>query len=366
MLDPTQSLQRQKRILAALNDRKLDAIVLGLPHHVYYAAGHRPFWLHSSAFALFADGRSLVITANAPNESAAADEILSYEANWAGTVRSDQPRVLAEQLDAILKQRKVKRLGIDASEVTAQLSVVFDGTTEPIDFEMSQIRRSKLPDELAMMRNAIRCSEAMYAKAREIIKPGLSEIDLYAELHAAAVKESGEPMTALLGNDYACGVGGGPPRKDHRAQAGQLWILDLGPSYRGYFADNARVFSVDRKPTDVQMKTWQAIVSVFPMVESAVKPGVSCRKIFERVDEHLKEKIGQGLPHHLGHGVGLQPHEYPHLNPKWDDVFVEGEIFTAEPGLYSREINGGIRIENQYVVTRTGVENLVDFPMELV
>ena len=46
--------------------------------------------------------------------------------------------------------------------------------------------------------------------------------------------------SAILGNDYACGVGGGPPRKDHVAQAGQIYILDVGPAYRGYFADNAR------------------------------------------------------------------------------------------------------------------------------
>jgi Xaa-Pro dipeptidase len=366
MLDPHFSRQRQKRLLKVLQDRKLDAIVLGLPQHVYYVSAHKPFWLHSSAFVLFADDRSLVTTANSPNESAAADDVISYEANWMGTQRQDQPAVVADQVNQILKHRHSKRIGIDASAVTSQLAISFDGKTESIDAEMWQMRRSKLPDELQLMKQAVRCSEAMYAKARDIIEPGLSEIDLYGQLHAAAVNESGEPMTALLGNDYACGSGGGPPRKDHRAQAGQLWILDLGPSYRGDFADNARAFSVDRKPTDVQMKAWQAIIEVFPIVEKMAKPGVRCRDIFIVVDEHLKEKVGRGLPHHLGHGVGLQPHEFPHLNPKWDDVLIEGEIFTAEPGVYGKEINGGIRIENQYLVTATGVKNLIDFPLELV
>ena len=71
------------------------------------------------------------------------------------------------------------------------------------------------------------------------------------------------------------------------------------------------------------------------------------------------------FPHHLGHGVGLQPHEYPHLNPKWDDVLLEGETFTAEPGLYGPQLNGGIRLENLYHVTATGVENLIAAPLEL-
>src|SRR5439155_17909044 len=167
-------------------------------------------------------------------------------------------------------------------------------------------------------------------------------------------------------NDYACGVGGGPPRMDHVAQAGQIYILDVGPTYRGYFADNARAVAVDRKPTDEQMKAWRAIVDVFPIVERMAKPGERCRDIHAAVEEHYRATVGKGLPHHLGHGVGLQPHEFPHLNPKWDDVLIEGEVFTAEPGVYGQDLNWGIRIENNYLVTKTGVRNLLNSPMELV
>jgi Xaa-Pro dipeptidase len=365
MLDPNYARERQKRILNLLHQRKLDAIVLGLPQHVYYASAHRPFWLHSSAFILLADGRTVVCTANSPSESAAADEVVSFEANWMGTQRQEQPAVVAEQVDTILRHRRAKRIGVDASAVSAQLSLISEAAIESIDAQMWQIRRSKLPDEIALMRQAVRCTEAMYRRAKQIIAPGLSEIELYTQLHTAAVIESGEPMTALLGNDYACGVGGGPPRKDHHAEAGQLWILDLGPSYRGYFADNARVFAVDRKLTDAQAKAWEAIVSVFPIIDRLAKPGVRCQELFNVVDDHLKQRAGRGLSHHLGHGVGLQPHEFPHLNLKWDDVLIEGDVFTAEPGLYGKELSAGIRLENQYLVTATAVENLVNFPLEM-
>jgi Xaa-Pro aminopeptidase len=64
--------------------------------------------------------------------------------------------------------------------------------------------------------------------------------------------------------------------------------------------------------------------------------------------------------------VGLEPHEAPHLNPRWDDVLREGEVFTAEPGIYAQALAGGIRIENQYLVTRDGAENLTPFPLDLV
>jgi Xaa-Pro dipeptidase len=107
------------------------------------------------------------------------------------------------------------------------------------------------------------------------------------------------------------------------------------------------------------------VTEALMIVERMARPGVKCRHIFEAVNEHYRDRTGAGLPHHLGHGVGLQPHEYPHLNPMWDDTLQEGEVFTAEPGLYGPELGGGMRIENQYLVTPDGVENLTPFPMEL-
>jgi Xaa-Pro dipeptidase len=69
--------------------------------------------------------------------------------------------------------------------------------------------------------------------------------------------------------------------------------------------------------------------------------------------------------HHLGHGIGLFPHEAPHLNPNWNDTFEVGDVFTCEPGLYDPILREGMRIENDYLVTESGVENLSDFPMGL-
>ncbi|MGB7157506.1 MAG: Xaa-Pro peptidase family protein, partial [Tepidisphaeraceae bacterium] len=254
-----------------------------------------------------------------------------------------------------------------ASAVTSQVALGFEGHVEPIDPDLWQMRRRKDADELELMKTAIRASEAMYARAGEIVEPGVAETHVFTQLHEAAVKSTGEPMSAPLGNDYACGAGGGPPRKGRQAKDDEIYVLDLGPSYRGYFADNCRAFAVNRKPTDAQMEAWVAITDCLKMVERIAKPGARCRDIHEAAAAFLLDKTGNKLPHHLGHGVGLQPHEYPHLNPNphWDDILIEGEIFTAEPGLYSPAINGGIRIENDYLVTATGVTNLLNFPVEL-
>jgi Xaa-Pro aminopeptidase len=356
---------RQQRLLPALERLKLDAVVVGLAYHVQYFSAHRPHWLQQGAFILFADGRSALFTANKAAANVAADMVLAYEANWMGTQRQEQPVEVGKAVLGLLRERRAKRIGIDASAVGSQIALGFDGDALAIDPELWQLRRRKDPDELELMKTAVRASEAMYARAREIIRPGVAELEVFTQLHAAAVWSTGEAMSDYLGNDYACGVPGGVARQGGTAAAGQLYVLDLGPSYHGYFADNCRAFAVDGKPTDAQHKAWAARVGALQVVERLARPGVRCRDLVEAVNQHLIQAGRTAVPHHLGHGVGLQPHEFPHLNTKWDDVLMEGEVFTAEPGQYGPELNAGIRLENQYLVTSTGVENLVNFPLDL-
>src|SRR5690606_2576136 len=112
---------------------------------------------------------------------------------------------------------------------------------------------------------------------------------------------------------------------------GELYILDLGPAFRGYFADNARTIAVT-VPTDEQQEAWKHVTGVFRHIEQVVRPGKRARELFQEVQAML-DQAPQGIfNHHLGHGIGLFPHEAPHLNPHWDDVFEVGDVFTAEPG----------------------------------
>jgi Xaa-Pro aminopeptidase len=365
MLDPQLSRGRQRRLLDVMTDQSLDAIVIGQPEHVYYFTAHRPHWLQHACLVLTRDGHAWLTTANKPDEKAAADTRLSYDAQWHATQRQEQPQVIAAQAADYIGGISANRVGCDTSLVSAHLVTAAHASLYPVDEALWQMRRRKDPDELALMRRAIDCTRAMYERARQMIEPGCQEIAVFNALHATAVETAGEALSALLGNDFTVGGGGGPPRNDRAARAGEIYILDLGPAIRGYFADNCRAFAVNRDPTDAQQRAFEAIAGVFPIVERMARPGASCRAIYEAASAHLEESYGQALKHHLGHGVGLQPHEFPHLNPRWDDVLLEGEVFTAEPGLYGAELAGGIRIENQYLVTGSGIQNLTPFPIEL-
>jgi Xaa-Pro aminopeptidase len=258
-------------------------------------------------------------------------------------------------------------LGVEFSTCSRHLFEGLHASGSPevcdIEPELWKLRRAKDPDELAMIRRAVACSEAMYARAREIIEPGITELEVFNQLQSAAVEVAGEPITAQ-GNDYQCNSPGGPPRP-RAAQAGELFILDLGPGYRGYWADNCRTFAVDGKPTDQQHQAWTAIVTALETVEATVRPGVSCKELYTQIQSMLDEERPGWFSHHLGHGFGLFPHEGPHLNPHWDDVFAEGDVFTAEPGLYGPGLNAGIRLEQNYRVSADGIERLTSYPLDL-
>jgi Xaa-Pro dipeptidase len=357
---------RQRRLLARMRERGVDLAVITSQAHVQWLAG--PFY--SSKFqpaaALRSDGHFLVVVPSRrpdPLLEETADEILTYDAQWHSTLRNDQRQASSEVLAKAIGGWVFRSAGVEFSTVGLHLVGAFGPGGVDIEPDLFYLRRRKDADELAMLRHAIDATGKMYERAREMVRPGVNELDVFSELQAVAVRHFGEPTTDT-GNDYAANARGGPPR-DRKANAGELYILDLGPAYRGYYSDTCRTFAVDGKPTAAQQAAWRAILPVFELIQKDVRPGVRCREIFDRCQGLLDGAPHGKFDHHLGHGFGMFPHEAPHLNPNWDDVFEVGDTFTVEPGLYAPELAAGMRLENDYLVTKSGVELLSDFPLEL-
>ena len=355
---------RQQRMVEQMVELDLDLIIVTQTEHVQYLAGPRFRWTFQPVAALSREGHLTLVAPQSPPDVAAADEVLTYEAQWHSTLRNDQRKASTDILiSALAGQPRPRRMGVEFSTFGIDLSSQFEATLVDIEPTLYTLRRRKDPDELALIRKAIAGTGRMYERAREIIAPGVTEIQVFNELQSAAVDEFGEMLTGT-GNDYQCGSRGGSPRNGRAAVDGELYILGLGPAYRGYFADNARTIAVT-EPTNVQQDAWEFIMKALQHVQSEVRPGKSARALFSEVQAILDEAPVGVFNHHLGHGIGLFPHEAPHLNPNWDDTFQEGETFTAEPGLYAAELQAGMWIENNYVVTHDGVECLSDFPLEL-
>ena len=355
---------RQQRVLEVMRQQNLDLVVLTQNAHVQYLAGPRYAWTFQPAVALTADGKLTLVAPNKPPEVSAADEVLTYQAQWHSTMRNDQREASSAVLAAWLAaQPQHDWIGVEYSTYPVFLSQQVNSEYFDIEPAIYRLRRKKDAHELALLNKAIAGTARMYELAREIVKPGVNELEVFSQLQAAAVNEYGEMLTGT-GNDYRCAARGGPPR-DRVAQEGELYILDLGPAFRGYFADNARTIAVGGKPSGPQQQAWEYIMQVFAHVESVVKPGKNCQELFHEAQAILDESPVGVFNHHLGHGIGLFPHEAPHLNPNWDDTFEVGDVFTCEPGLYADELRVGMRIENDYLVTEEGIELLTEFPLEL-
>lgn len=355
---------RQQRLIAVMNELDVPMAVVTQHAHVQWLAGPRFRDALYCAALLRADGHLTLFAPGKEPPIAAADEIVVFEAKSLSTMRSDQAEKCCEQVLKVIRAAgEPGRIGCEFPSYPHYLSEPLSSELVDIEPALYRLRRRKDADELALICKAIEATGKMYEKAREMVVPGVNELDVFNELQTVAVRELGEPLTGT-GNDYACAARGGPPR-NRTAQAGELYIFDLGPAFRGYFADNARTLAVGGNPTDAQIRAWEQCLKIFPLVEREVKPGKSCRELFEEAKAILDECLPWLFNHHLGHGIGLSPHEGPHPNPNWDEVFEEGDVFAIEPGLYGEELNIGIRVENDYLVTADGVRLLSDFPLDM-
>ncbi len=352
---------RQRRLLEELESQGLQRAILTQPRSVQWLTGAYVGPMFEMAAAIEATGHvTLAIPEHATECSVAADEVVAYEAQSLATLRDDMVEKCTAAVAAALSGTTT-RTGSEFGRLSQFARLAWDTEWRDLTATIHTLRRRKDADELRMLARANEANRAMYEAAQANIEPGINELDLYRILQSVAVQTLGEPLTDF-GQDFQCCSSGGPPR-DRVANAGELYILDLGVGFRGYSSDNARTFAVSGERDAPQQRAWEVLTAVFAEVESTVRPGVSCRGLYDRAVEMLAACSPWSFGHHLGHGVGLAPHEMPHLNPNWDEYFEAGDFFTVEPGLYHDDLRYGLRLEQNYLVTEQGVELLTPWPL---
>ena len=350
--------RRQRRLRDRLRQAGLGAAWLCNARHVHYLTGHHDRGTFHSLLLVQTDGPTLLALPYEPPAKPACDRLVIFPAISFGTLVDDQ------------RGAAIAALG---SELTSLRGIGCDAPPHPQLFKSHEfrdinpmllaMRRRKDDDELSLIRRAVAACEAAYARAREILRPGATEIEVYAELQCAAVKAAGEPIGEFR-NDFQSGTPGGPPR-DRAIGAGELMPLDLSVSLRGYRGDLCRTFAVGGQPSPAQRDAHAQVLAALARVEQTARAGTACRALDESIRKSLAGYRGWTFPHHLGHGTGLSPHEAPRLNPLSDDVLAVGDVLAIEPALYGAELRGGVRVEQDYLVTPNGLERLSSFPTDL-
>ncbi|MEM9017547.1 MAG: Xaa-Pro peptidase family protein [Verrucomicrobiota bacterium] len=358
-LDPTSCRGRQDKLRGLLEKRGLDAAVFFDRHYAYALTG---YWhgqpLTPTAVLIALDGEAAIVTHEENPEAPAADRVIPYVPNHLFTLKANLSGELATALNPSL--RSFTAIGTCQQTPSALLEA---GRCEDVTEDYQYLRRHKDPDEVEALRFTITCADRAYEVAHQTIEPGVTELEVMSAMLEEATFAGGEILSGW-GQDFLCGAPGGFARRNREIEAGELYILDVGVGVRGYRCDLCRTISVDGELTKVQREAYEHILKVITLGESMLRPGQSCREMYEAIHAELEGWQGHSFIHHVGHGIGLDAHEVPRINPAWDDTFELGDLIAFEPGLYSESLRGGFRLENNYLITEEGFLQLSQFPLD--
>jgi Xaa-Pro aminopeptidase len=208
---------------------------------------------------------------------------------------------------------------------------------------------------------------AGHARAKEVIAPGVTEMEVFLEVQKAALAAAGRP--GLVYGDFRAlnasqPKAGGLPTQNKLAE-GDIFVLDYSVVLEGYRSDFTNGYAVGT-PTAGQQRLFDLVMAAQQEGEKTLKAGVPAKAVFDAVERPLREaNVADKFAHHAGHGIGLAHPEAPILVPESEDTLLAGDVITLEPGLYIEGI-GGIRIEHNYLITETGYERLSQHTISLV
>lgn len=352
-LDRTLCLARQQALREDLRDAGCMALVIRDRGQLSRLFNYHAREVFLAAGLILADGPSMLSRRQGDECAVFADEVRDYEAARMDSLRPRLSDLVLEPLIGLVPADVA--LGTDG-DIPLSLMHRFEWTD--MRSRIDARRRAKDSDEIALIETAAAAGEAAYSAIEPLLVDGTREIDVFGAYQAAAVAAAGDQI-GELGNDFRGGAPGGAPRAAP-LKAGDLIPIDAGVMLRGYYSDLCRTYAVGGEWSAKQLDAARRVAEAHDLATSMIAPGVSCRSVYAEVSRFLNGYNGWSFKSHLGHGIGLDPVETPRINPNWDDIFELGDVFTLEPGLYDPELRAGVRIENDYTLSETGLRRLSD------
>ncbi len=271
-----------------------------------------------------------------------------------------------EDVKKYLKKEGVHSIAIDLVHSTAGQYLIFADEFEVKDFSNVTLllRMIKDKEEIKSIKRAAFTARNAFMKVFPYIKIGMSEKEIADDLtyqirKAGAQKESFETIVAA-------GENAAYPHHiptDKKVQNGEFLMIDFGVLLDGYNSDNTFTFLMGDRDPDMK-HYFNAVFYAQLYATEMIIPGVTkVKEIEERARKELKKyNLDEYFIHSLGHGVGLDVHEFPYINLKNDMIVQPGMIFTIEPGIYMPG-KLGIRLENMILVKENDVEVIAFTPL---
>lgn len=231
---------------------------------------------------------------------------------------------------------------------------------------VAELRMRKDAVELECMRKAVRIAEQALHDTLPYVRPGVSEKEINARLIQGLLQHGsgGElPFQPII----AFGANSANPHAvptDNTAREGDLILFDWGANYNGYFSDLTRTFALGELSESLR-NVYETVQQANEAGRKAGRPGVAAGHV-DLQTRSVIEKAGYGryFVHRTGHGLGLEVHEEPYIRSDNGQLLETGMTYTVEPGIYLAG-QGGVRIEDDMVITSDGAESLSTYSREL-
>lgn len=246
------------------------------------------------------------------------------------------------------------------------VSEQFRGGVRAVDRLVESGRQIKEPGEIERIAAAATIADEAFQHILGIMKPGITEREVALELEFTMRRNGSEEMP--FDPIIASGPNAARPHAVPSArelEPGDMVVLDFGAKVGGYCSDMTRTVVIG-KASDDQRRIYGAVLEANEAGLAAVRAGLPCAEVDQAARGVLQRHgLGEHFTHGVGHGVGLDIHEYPSLNPRSTHSLRRSMVVTVEPGVYVTDV-AGVRIEDLVVVEESGCRILTHAPKELI
>ena len=361
--------KRLEQIGKTLRENQLDALVLGAGLDLEYFCGIR---FHISErpiiFVILPDGQPFLFHPLLEKE-----KVNNAQIKLNSIAYGENPEFWITEFSQIsnIIHHKIERIGILPTECR-YLEYAFLKSSFPAAefFDASSVvtslKQIKDSFEIASIKNAISIAETSLLSILPLVKPGITEKEIAAELTIHLLKEGSDPDLPFF-PIVASGPNSANPHavpSERRLMNGDLLIIDWGARFEGYISDITRTFALASIPVEFQ-KIGSIVMKANEQARKFVKQGVTAQFIDRKAREIIENNgYGDYFTHRTGHGIGIKAHEDPYINGSNTEKLLEGMTFTIEPGIYLPG-KGGIRIEDNVLVTKSGAQTLTSLPRQI-
>ncbi|WKA52585.1 aminopeptidase P family protein [Planococcus liqunii] len=276
---------------------------------------------------------------------------------------------LLEEAAELVKNLAVKSLAFEKDYVTYAAFLDYEAKIEaelqPVSGLIEKIRMIKTSEEVNILKAAAKIADDAFEHICKFIKVGQTELEISNELEFFMRKQGA--TSSSFDTIVASGLRSALPHgvaTEKKIESGDFITLDYGALYNGYISDITRTVAVG-EPSDKLKEIYQVVLDAQVLGVEKIGPGMTGIEADAIARDYIKSKgYGEAFGHSTGHGIGLEVHEAPGLSFKSQTVLEPGMAVTVEPGIYLPGI-GGVRIEDDILITESGNERLTHSTKEL-